>query len=274
MSAATIPEIITIALAKSFADHEVGFTGLVTGAAAMLYGTSIPLAAMMFAKLTHAPNLTILLAGWSHNPDLASLAALPDQEFDSTLLDLPCEAQTVRYPGQFSFKRGHVDFGFSSGVQLDVTGSLNSVVIGDHARPKVRLVGPILQPEHMTIFRREYVMLPHHTARVLVEKVDYVSGVGYPGGLAGRAALGIPEGGPEWVVTPECIFDFDKEAGRIRLRSIHREERRGELAGVTGFALPDLEDAPATPEPTAEELDLLRRVVDPRGLLLGRAPEH
>src|SRR3546814_6017170 len=90
------------------------------------------------------------------------------------------------YPGQGAIKRGDIDFGFSSGVQVDRVGNINSVCIGDHARPKVRLVGPILQPEHMTLFGREYVMMPHHAARNFVEKVDYVSGVGYPGGLADR----------------------------------------------------------------------------------------
>ncbi len=266
----SVAEIIAVQLAHSFRDGEVGFTGLVTGEAATLYGTCIPLAAMSLAKLTHAPRLTILLAGWSHNPDLSSLESMPDSEFDAVLRDLPCEARTIRYPGQFSFKRGHVDFGFSSGVQLDRTGCLNSVCIGEHSRPKVRLVGPILQPEHMTIFRREYIMLPHHTKRVFVEKVDYVSGVGYPGGIAGRRELGIEEGGPEWVVTPSCIFDFDKVKGEIRLRSIHDGAGRDRLQEATGFEIPGLGDAPVTPRPTDAELQILRERVDPRGILLGR----
>src|SRR3546814_7946883 len=105
----------------------------------------------------------------------------------------------ISYPGQWAIKRGYIDFGFSSGVQVDRVGNIDSVCIGDHARPKVRLVGPILQPEHMTLFGREYVMMPHHAARNFVEKVDYVSGVGYPGGLAGRRRLGLRTGGPAWV---------------------------------------------------------------------------
>jgi glutaconate CoA-transferase subunit B len=267
---ATIPEIIAVELARSFCDGEVGFTGLVTGEAATLYGTTIPMAAMLLAKQMHAPNLTVLLAGWSHNPDLSTLDVVPDSEFDAVLRDLACDAQATTYPGPFSFRRGHVDFGFSSGAQVDRVGNLNSVCIGDYRRPKVRLVGPILQPEHMTLFGREYVMMPHHTGRAFVEKVDYVSGVGYPGGLAGRQALGLEHGGPEWVVTPRCIFDFDKVAGQIRVRSIHREEARATLQDDTGFRLVGLEEAPVTPPPTEEELHLLRSVVDPKDILLGR----
>jgi hypothetical protein len=92
--------------ARTFSDREVGFTGLATGRAAAVYITGIPLAAMALAQHTHAPNLTILLAGWSHDPDLEALHALPDLEFDERLRDLPCEAQAFDYPGQFSLKRG------------------------------------------------------------------------------------------------------------------------------------------------------------------------
>ena len=112
---ASIPEIIATQLARSFRDGEVGFTGLVTGEAATLYGTSIPLAGMLLAKLMHAPSLTVLLAGWSHNPDISALDVVPDSEFDAVLRDLACDAQTITYPGTYNFKRGDIDFGFSSG---------------------------------------------------------------------------------------------------------------------------------------------------------------
>jgi glutaconate CoA-transferase subunit B len=268
--APTLYETIAAELARAFADEEVGFTGLVTGGPTAIFGTTIPLAAMELARHTHAPNLTILLAGWSHNPDLSRLSALPDSEFDARLRDLQCDAQMTGYPGLWSIKRGDIDFGFSSAVQVDLAGNINSVCIGDYRRPKVRLVGPVLQPEHMTLFGREYVMMPHHERRNFVERVDFVSGVGYPGGLEGRRRLGLDGGGPEWVVTPKCIFDFDKTAGRIRVKSIHPGVRPEALREATGFDLGDLSAAPETPPPTAEELEILRRRVDPRGILLPR----
>ena len=264
----TLAEMLTVALARSFADGEVGFTGLVTGSAAALYATSIPLAAMSLAKLMHAPRLTILLAGWSHNPDLGALSVMPDSEFDAVLRDLGCDARMVTYPGPWAIKRGDIDFGFSSGVQVDRAGNINSVCIGDYRRPKTRLVGPILQPEHMSLFGREYVMMPHHAKRNFVERVDYVSGVGYPGGLDGRRKLGLERGGPEWVVTPKCIFDFDKQAGVMQVKWVHSDEDR-DLQDVTGFNIGRV-NAPLTPRPTLDELELLRRQVDPRGILLGR----
>ncbi|RKP57734.1 hypothetical protein [Pararobbsia silviterrae] len=263
----SLTELITVNLARSFKDKEVGFTGLVTGGAAAIYGTSMPLAAMTLARLTHAPDLTILLAGWSHNPDLSTLDVMPDSEFDAVLRDLPCEAHMMDYPGTWAIKRGDIDFGFSSAVQVDRVGNINSVCVGDYRAPKVRLVGPILQPEHMALFGREYVMMPHHGARNFVDRVDYISGVGYPGGEKGRRALGLRSGGPEWVVTPKCIFDFDRVNGAIRVKSIHSEADR-DLQSHTGFDVSAAEAA-LTRTPTTEELDILRRHVDPKGILLG-----
>jgi len=266
-SPATLYETLAVTLARTFRDGEVGFTGLLTGAAAAIYGTAIPLAAMELAKRTQAPALTILLAGCYHNPVLDDLEALPDSEHDAVLRDLACEAQTTTYPGQWSLKRGDISFGFSSAVQVDRVGNINSVCVGPHDRPKVRLVGPILQPEHMTLFGREYVMMPHHDRRNFVERVDYVSGVGYPGGVEGRRKLGLDRGGPFLVITPKCIFDFDRDIGRIRVQSIHSGMRAHDVQEATGFDLGDLANAPTTEAPTADELRTLREQVDPRNVL-------
>lgn len=263
----TIEEIIAVALARSFKDGEVGFTGLATGGAAALYITGIPLAAMEFARQTHAPNLTILLAGWSINPDFSEIRELPSAEFDSKLQNLPCEAQMQSYPGHYAVRRGDVDFGFGSGVQVDRQGNINSTCVGDYRKPKVRLVGSILLPEHMTCFGREYLMMPHHEVRSFVERVDYVSGVGYPGGDSGRRALGLTHGGPKWIVTPKCIFEFDREAGEARLSSIHPGIDPDDVRRSTGFAV-STAGVPVTSTPTAEELDVLRRKVDPNQVLI------
>ncbi len=266
---ATLNELLVVTLAREFRNDEVGFTGLATGAAAALFATAIPLAAMQLARRTHAPDLTVLLAGWIYNPDLARLDELPDAEFAEKLRDLPCESQSLDYPGSWPHRNGAISFGFGSGVQVDACGNINSVLVGDPARPKVRLVGSILLPEHFSQFGREYIMMPRHDQRTFVEQVDYVAGVGYPGGLEGRARLGLESGGPELVVTPKCIFDFDKVAGRMKVRSIHPGVTADELRAATGFDLGDLSGVPHTAPPTERELEIIRREIDPRSALLG-----
>jgi glutaconate CoA-transferase, subunit B len=88
-----------------------------------------------------------------------------------------------------------------------------------------------------------------------------------PGGRSGRRALALTHGGPHLVITPKCIFDFDEE-GRIRVRSINPGTAPRGLQDSTGFDLGDLSAVPETALPSAEEPKLLRRQVDPRGMLL------
>lgn len=266
----TVEELLTVRLAHTFRNGEVGFTGLATGKAAATYITNIPLAAMQLAQKTHAPDLTILLAGWCVNPDLSALENMPESEYGSELLNLPCEAQMVTWPGPWSHRIGEIDFAFGSGAQVDPQGNINCTCIGDPRQPKVALVGPIFLPEHFALFGREYIMLPHHDKRCFAEKIDHISGVGYPGGREGRRALGLTGSGPCGIYTPKCIFGFDGE-GKIFVESIHPGVTPQEVIENTGFDLGDLSNVPQTQPPTREELDILRNKVDPRHILLGTA---
>lgn len=263
---ASMHEVIAVAVSRTLGDRDVGFTGLTTGNDAATFGTMIPLAAMELARHSHAPNLTCLLAGWCHNPTLKELREIPGSEFDPTLLALPCDALDMGWPSLISIKRGDVTVGFSSAAQVDRRGNLNTTSIGDPAHPTVRLVGPILIPEHLSLFGREIVMLPRHDRRTLVERVDHVSGVGFPGGRSGRAKLGLQGGGPQFIVTPLCIFAFD-DAGEIFVRSIHPGVTVEDVRANTGFAIDVQDDVEVTGVPTATELEILRRDVDPHGLL-------
>lgn len=265
----TVEEMLAVWLSHTFKDGEVGFTGLATGKAAATYITNIPLAAMELAKRTHAPNLTVLLCGWCVNPHLELLDSMPESEYDSALLDLPCEGHMTMWPGPWSHHRGEISFAFGSGVQVDVRGNMNSTRIGTPDKTKVALVGPIFLPEHMAIFGREYIMMPHHERRSFVQAVDHITGVGFPTGREGRKALGLTGDGPRAVCTPKCIFGFD-ETGHIYVESIHPGVTAEELQENTGFDLGDLSAVPVTPAPTEEELTILRTQVDPKGVLLGK----
>jgi glutaconate CoA-transferase subunit B len=265
-------EALAVAISRTLRPDDVGFTGLVTGGLAAMYGTMIPLAAMELARHSHAPGLTSLLAGWCHNPRVRDLDAVPGSEFDPILLDLACEGRDMTWPFKYAMKRGDVTVGFSSGAQIDAVGNLNTVAIGPFEEPKVRLVGPILVPEHYALFGREIVMMPRHDRRVFVERVDYVAAVGFPEGRARREELGFPGAGPELIVTPLCVFAFTDE-GRLHVRSLHPGVSPEEVREATGFDLdgadgaPPLAEARTTEPPNAAELELLRTAVDPNGLL-------
>ncbi|MFE5260675.1 CoA-transferase subunit beta [Streptomyces coelicoflavus] len=157
--------------------------------------------------------------------------------------------------------RRHVMMGAS---QLDRHGNQNISCIGDWARPTRQLLGVRGAPVN-TLNNPTSYWVPKHSARVFVERVDMVSGVGYDrAAAAGPAATRyhrIPE-----VVTNLGVFDFETPDRTMRLRSLHPGVTVEQVTGATGFALTVPDEVPFTREPTEAELRLIREVVDPKGL--------
>ena len=107
--------------------------------------------------------------------------------------------------------------------------------------------------------------MPNHSTRSFVEHVDVVSGVGYARAReAGPAATRFHE--IRRVVSNLGVFDFETPERSMRVRSVHPGVTLGEIAEATGFDLVVPDDVPETRAPTLEELDLIRDVLDPRGL--------
>lgn len=148
--------------------------------------------------------------------------------------------------------RRHVMLGAS---QLDPYGNSNISAIGDWARPAAQLLGVRGAPGNTRCDTTSY-WVPKHSPRVFVERVDMVSGVGWD-----RGAHEI-----RVVVTNLCVFDFATPDHRMRLRSVHPGVTVREVLGATGFAPVVPADVPETRSPAAEELRVIREVLDPRGL--------
>lgn len=266
----TTHEFLAVAIARSLRNGDVGFTGLTTGRQAAIFGTGVPLAAMGLARYMHAPDLTILLCGWVINPQLHTMKFLPDLEFSDAMLEIPSEGRITGYPNPISYKRGRVDVGFSTGAQVDQYGNLNSVRIGHGTRPQVRLVGPILQPEHFAVFHREIVTMATHSLRTFVPEVSYRSGVGHRVDGRAREELALSNDGPQLVVSPLGVFDFHTPDKRMRALHLSPGASFEQVQANTGFAIDTETASPLSP--TAEELDILRTQVDPLGVLLGGQP--
>jgi acyl CoA:acetate/3-ketoacid CoA transferase beta subunit len=157
--------------------------------------------------------------------------------------------------------RRHVMMGAS---QLDRYGNQNISCIGDWARPERQLLGVRGAPVN-TLNNPTSYWVPRHSARVFVERVDMVCGVGYDrAAAAGPAATRyhrIAE-----VISDLGVFDFETPDRTMRLRSLHPGVTVGQVRQATGFALTVPDEVPYTREPSAEELRLIREVIDPRRL--------
>jgi acyl CoA:acetate/3-ketoacid CoA transferase beta subunit len=148
--------------------------------------------------------------------------------------------------------------------QIDRTGNQNISAIGSWARPKAQLVGVRGAPGNTVNHSTSY-WVPNHSTRSFVEQVDVVSGVGYArAAAAGPSATRFHE--IRYVISNLGVFDFATADHTMRLASVHPGVPVEEVVAATGFALVVPDEVPETRDPTPEELDLLRTVLDPRGL--------
>src|SRR5207245_10475951 len=81
----------------------------------------------------------------------------------------------------FYLQRGLIDVGFLAGAQIDRYGNLNTTVIGDYAKPKVRLPGSGGACEIAINAKKIFVMMPQ-SKRSFVNQLDFRTS---PGHLAG-----------------------------------------------------------------------------------------
>jgi len=151
--------------------------------------------------------------------------------------------------------RRHVMMGAS---QIDRYGNQNISCVGDWAKPKRQLLGVRGAPVN-TLNNPTSYWVPRHSRRVFVEKVDMVCGVGYDR-AAGARYHRIPG-----VVSDLGVFDFATPDHSMRLASLHPGVTVEQVREATGFDLAVPDEVPATREPTAEELRLIREVIDPAG---------
>jgi len=137
--------------------------------------------------------------------------------------------------------RRHVMMG---ATQIDRFGNQNLAALGpDPHRPKVQLLGFRGAPGN-TINDVTSYWVAGHGPRVLTEKVDIVSGVGYDRaaevGTAGRFHE------IRRVVTNLAVLDFETPDRSMRLRSVHPWATVDEVVSATGFALVVPDDVPTS----------------------------
>ncbi|MFX1476242.1 MAG: CoA-transferase, partial [Promethearchaeota archaeon] len=158
--------------------------------------------------------------------------------------------------------RGRMDVAFLGGVQIDKYGSLNMSMIGnDFSRPKVRLPGGAGGPLMIRSFRRVISWRPRHSQRCLVEQLPFTTSPGWV-----PHSEGSRHGGPDVIVTDLCVFKFNRATKRIHLESIHPGIRIDTIKSQTGFTFRIPKHPATTPEPSENELVILRREVDPENI--------
>ncbi len=230
-------------------------------------GTGIPCAVAMLAQRTHAPNLTVLFEAGGIAPILPTM---PISVGDSRTFHRGLMATSMAEIMQFC-QRGMVDYTFLGGAQIDPYGNLNSTMIGDdYAKPKVRLPGSGGACD-LGSFCWRTLVVTKHDPRKFVPKLDFLTTPGFLTGPGAREAAGLPpNSGPYRVVTDLAVLGYHPHNKRMQVLSLHPGVKLEQVKAATSFELEVAESIGTTAEPCVEDLEILRREVDPHRYVLGR----
>src|ERR1700760_1693550 len=238
-------EMMTIAAARALKNEDVCFVGI-----------GMPSAASNLARLTHAPDITLIYESGTlgTKPTVLPLS-IGDGELCETALT------TVAVPEMFRYwlQGGRVTVGFLGGAQIDRFANLNTTVVGPYDKPKVRLPGGGGAPEIANSCGQILIIMAQGK-RGFVDKLDFVTSLGHGEGGDHRARLGVSTKGPTRLITDLCVFAPDPETKEMTVVSIHPGVRRDDIDGNTGWKVKYASDVAETAAPGPDELAALREI--------------
>lgn len=245
-TAYTTDEMMTVAAARALRDGAVCFVGI-----------GLPSTAANLARATHAPNLVLVY-------ESGTIGAKPDRlplSIGDGVLAETADA-VVSVPEVFNYwlQPGRVDVGFLGAAQIDRFGNINTTVIGtDYRHPTVRLPGAGGAPE-IAASCREVIVVLRQSRRAFVERVDFVTSVGFGAGPGDRERLGLTGLGPRMVITDLGILTPDPDTCELTLTHLHPGATVAQARAATGWALAVASEIALTAAPTPAELAVLRRL--------------
>jgi glutaconate CoA-transferase subunit B len=240
----TSDEMMTVAAARALADGAVCFVGI-----------GLPSTAANLARRTHAPNLVLVY-------ESGTLGAKPDHLplsiGDGVLAETADSVVSVPEVFNYWLQPGRVDVGFLGAAQLDKFANINTTLIGgDYRHPKIRLPGAGGAPE-IAASCREVIVIVRQSTRAFVDRLDFITSVGYGTGRGDRERLGLRGAGPQRVITDLGVLEPDPETCELVLTQLHPGATVEQAKAATGWPLRVRPNPVTTPPPTDTELDVLR----------------
>jgi glutaconate CoA-transferase, subunit B len=240
----TSDEMMTVAAARALRDGAV-----------CLVGIGLPSTAANLARRTHAPDLVLVY-------ESGTLGAKPDclplSIGDGVLAETADSVVSVPEVFNYWVQPGRIDVGFLGAAQLDRFANINTTVVGgDYGHPEVRLPGAGGAPE-IAASCREVIVIVRHGRRTFVDRVDFVTSVGYGSGPGDRRRLGLRGTGPRQVITDLGVLEPDPDTCELVLTGVHPGVTVDQVMAATGWPLRVREPVTPTEPPTGTELAALR----------------
>jgi glutaconate CoA-transferase subunit B len=239
-------EMMTVAASRALRDGTTCFVGI-----------GLPSTAANLARATHAPGLVLVY-------ESGTIGAKPDRLplsiGDGILADTADSVVSVPELFNYWLQPGRIHVGFLSAAQLDRLGNINTTIIGsDYGKPKVRLPGAGGAPE-IAASCREVIVVIRQSPRAFVERVDFVTSVGYGSGPGDRQRLGLRGAGPRLIITDLGLLEPDPQTCELTLTRLHPGATVEQARAATGWDLAVAPGLGRTEPPTDDELAVLRRL--------------
>ncbi len=251
----TLQELLVVAAAREVKDREVVFVGV-----------GIPCLGALVAKLTHAPNVILVVeSGCIGATPYRLMLGIGDNACGENAICV-----TSLWRAFSDQQRGYFDLGMLGGAQVDKYGNLNSTTIfgdGDYYTPRTRLPGSGGANDIAVSAKRSLIMMNQQKRRFL-EKVDFNTSPGYLDGPGARERNGYPGSGPAVIISNMAIFRFDEESKEAYLDSVHPGITADDVRKEVSWDLKVSPNLKTTPPPTKREAEIIR-IVDSQKIYTG-----
>ncbi len=236
-------EMMTIVASRALKNDDVCFVGI-----------GAPSAACNIARLTHAPDITLIYESGTigTSPNILPLS-IGDGELCETALT------TVSVPEMFRYwlQGGRITIGFLGAAQLDKFGNINTTVIGDYSGPRTRLPGGGGAPEIASSAKQVYITMKQ-SLRGMVEKIDFFTSFGHGSGGNERKLRNINTEGPSLLITDLAIWKPDPISKEFTVNSLHTGVSKEMVQDSCGWKVKYSDNIEVTEPPTELELKTLR----------------
>jgi len=226
-------------------------------------GTGLPMVGAMLAKLTHAPNITMIYESGGQDPMAGDMPWSVGCPF--TYRKSPMSMEMTISFGQSAI--GYVDIAFQGGAQIDMYGNVNTSVIGEYGEGLKAILPGSGGGNDIGSLTQKSVLVGLMTPDRFPAKVDFITTPGWLDGDDSRVKAGLM-GGPTAVVTQVGVFDFEPESKRMRIKSLNpgMTVEIAQMCAAFELLVPD--NVKMADAPSDEVLTILREQVDPRKVFI------
>jgi glutaconate CoA-transferase subunit B len=241
----TRDEMMTVASSRALLDATTCFVGI-----------GLPSTAANLARLTGNPDLVLIYESGTIG---AKPRVLPLSIGDGELADTADAVVPVPEIFNYWLQGGRCDVGFLGAAQVDRFGNINTTLIPRPGEPDLRLPGAGGAPE-IAAHAGKVLITARHSDRVFVEKLAFVTSVGFGDGAGTRERLGLRGAGPTEVITDLGVMTPDPDTRELTLTAVHPGVTVEQVVAATGWPLQVATEVATTEAPTDNELVALREL--------------